>query len=50
MAYIMEFDDEDTIKLDEIKTNTKTTKKSLKTVMSRGKLNRREMDEMFLGY
>jgi hypothetical protein len=45
----MGLEDEDTNQLDQIKQNNKS-KKTLKTVLSRGKLNKRELDEMFLGY
>lgn len=44
----MGLEDDDNTQLDEIKKNTEKSKKSLKTVLSRGKLDPREMDEMFL--
>jgi hypothetical protein len=41
-------DDRDTSTLDEINTSKEKNKKTIKTVLSRGKLNRQELDEMFL--
>lgn len=41
-------DDRDTNQLDEINKHKEKSKKSVKTVLSRGKLNRQEIDEMFL--
>ena len=46
----MGIDDRDTVQLDEIKIRKDRRKKSLKTVLNRGKLNSAEMDEMFLEY
>jgi hypothetical protein len=46
----MALEDEDNTQLDSIKKNNEKSKKSLKTVLSRGKLDKREMDEMFLDY
>ena len=41
-------DDRDSNTLDEISRSREKTKKTVKTVLSRGKLNRQELDEMFL--
>ena len=48
MFDILELDDRDTNTLEEISKNKEKTKKTIKTVLSRGKLNRQELDEMFL--
>lgn len=42
-------DDRDTSQLEEISETRSKSKKTVKTVLSRGKLNRQELDEMFLG-
>lgn len=41
-------DDRDSSTLDEISKSKEKGKKTIKTVLSRGKLNRQELDEMFL--
>ncbi|MFW6230876.1 MAG: hypothetical protein ACOC32_02530 [Nanoarchaeota archaeon] len=41
-------DDRDSTTLEEINKSKEKGKKTVKTVLSRGKLNRQELDEMFL--
>ena len=41
-------DDRDSNTLEEISKSREKGKKTVKTVLSRGKLNRQELDEMFL--
>lgn len=47
---MMGIEDEDSTQLDMIKQKAEKRKRSLKKVLSRGKLDKRELDEMFLDY
>ena len=41
-------DDRDSATLEELRGSRDKSKKTVKTVLSRGKLNKKELDEMFL--